>query len=447
MRIALPEAEAFSTLLTTITGKEPRSPITGISTDSRECITGDLYVALKGEQVDGHEFIKQAVDNGAVAVICENGTDDSIEIDYFFADDPLEFMGTIAREWRRQFDIPVIGVTGSNGKTSTKELLKHIFSKSETVHATEGNFNTSIGLPLTLMQLSRYHTLSIIEMGANRPGDIAYLCTIAEPTHGLITNVAPAHLEGFGSIQEVAITKGAIFNALENGTSFVNMADDHINKMSPSGETITFGLTPDCDFPSDIHHEEDGTITVTIATEEIETGSHNLSFVKNVIAASAVSIHLGIEWNNFKDQIRSFKSPKGRCEVKQLNDITIIDDSYNANLASTIAAIDYLKAFSGNGRRVLIFGDMFELGEETADHHFQVGKHCIESDLDAVFSTGEETTSTDEALNGSIIHQHFDSKLELLKHLKEWIQTGDKLLVKGSRGMAMETIIEGLAEN
>ncbi len=174
MRIALPEAEAFSTLVTTITGKEPRSPITGISTDSRECITGDLYVALKGEQVDGHEFIKQAVDNGAVAVICEKGTDDSIEIDYFFADDPLEFMGTIARGWRRQFDIPVIGVTGSNGKTSTKELLKHIFSKSETVHATEGNFNTSIGLPLTLMQLSRYHTLSIIEMGANRPGDIAH---------------------------------------------------------------------------------------------------------------------------------------------------------------------------------------------------------------------------------------------------------------------------------
>jgi len=447
VRIALPETEAFSTILTTITGKEPRAPITGISTDSRECITGDLYLALKGDQADGHEFIQQAHDNGAVAAICEQDIIVSKDMDNFIVKDSLQFLGEIAREWRRQFHIPVIGITGSNGKTSTKELLKHIFSKSETVHATGGNFNTSIGLPLTLLQLSTYHTLSIIEMGANRPGDIAYLCKIAEPTHGLITNVAPAHLEGFGSIEEVAITKGALFQHLNNGISFVNMADEYIRNMSTNGKSITFGLTPDCDFPADIHHEKDGSISVTIDAEEIRTGSHNLSYVKNVIAASSIAKHLGIAWDIFKEQIRSFKGLKGRCEVKQLDDITVIDDSYNANLASTLAAIDYLKAFSGNGRRILIFGDMFELGDRSTEHHRQVGQHCNQSELDAVFSTGKETTSTDKALNGSIIHKHFDSKLELLAHVKEWIQSGDKVLVKGSRGMAMETIIEGLAKN
>lgn len=447
MRITLPDPEAFSALLTTLTGQTPSSPITGISTDSRECLTGNLYIALKGEHADGHQFIQQAMENGAVAVLCQDKVEINNAMDFFIVDDPLSFIGRMARKWRQKFDIPVIGITGSNGKTSTKELLKHIFAKNEMVHATSGNFNTSIGLPLTLLQLSTYHTISIIEMGANSPGDIASLCEIAEPTYGLITNIAPAHLEGFGSIEEVARTKGALFRSLENGLSFMNMADEHIRKMKVKGETITYGLSPDCDFPADIHHEEDGSITVTINTEEIETGSHNLSFVKNVIAASSIAIQLGVDWDVFKTQVRTFRSPQGRCEVKQLNDFTIIDDSYNANLASTIAAIDYLQAFSGNGRRVFIFGDMFELGDGSAEHHHQVGQHCLASDIDAVFSTGAETSATDAALNGSIIHQHFDSKLKLLSYIKDWVQAGDKILVKGSRGMAMETIIDGLVNN
>lgn len=447
MRITLTEPEDFSSLITQLIGKEPTSPITGITTDSRECATGDLYIALKGEQVDGHQFIQQARDNGAVASIVDHETSVSNGMDFFEVDDVLKTMGDLAREWRRQYDIPVIGITGSNGKTTTKELLKHILSTAENVHATSGNFNTSIGLPLTLLQLAPHHTVSLIEMGANQPGDIDYLCDVTEPTHGLITNIAPAHLEGFGSIEVVAKTKGALFNALENGTAFVNMADEHIRKLEIQGKIISYGLTPECDFPADIHHEENGTISLTIDAEEIVTGSHNLSFVKNVIASSAIAIHLGIDWDIFRKKIKSFQSPKGRCEVKQLNDLTIIDDTYNANLTSTLAAIDYLKAFSGNGRRVLVFGDMFELGEGSMNHHRQVGEHCIERKLDAVFSTGIETSATDEVLNNSMFHQHFDSKQDLLTTLQDWLKAGDKLLVKGSRGMAMETIIEGLAKN
>lgn len=447
MRITLTDPEAFSALISLLTGQESTSPITGITTDSRECMTGDLYIALKGEKADGHQFVKQAEKNGAVASLVENAESVSKEMAFIIVDDVLITLGRLARAWRQQFDIPVIGITGSNGKTSTKELLKHIFEDKENVHATTGNYNTSIGLPLTLLQLTTHHTISIIEMGANQPGDIAYLCEIAEPTHGLITNIAPAHLEGFGSIEEVARTKGALFNSLKNGSAFVNMTDKYIRKLDIQGESITYGITPDCNFPADIHHEDDGTITVTIDAEEIVTGSHNLSFIKNVIAASSVSIHLGIDWVTFREKVKSFQAPKGRCEVKQINDITIIDDTYNANLNSTLAAIDYLKAFSGNGRRVLVFGDMFELGEGSIAQHRQIGEHCVEMELDAVFSTGNETTETDSAMNDSVYHQHFESKNDLLSALQRWISAGDKLLVKGSRGMAMETVIKGLSKN
>nr|AIF20826.1 UDP-N-acetylmuramoyl-tripeptide--D-alanyl-D-alanine ligase (murF) [uncultured marine group II/III euryarchaeote KM3_94_C01] len=447
MRITLPEAEAFCTLITQHTGQEPTSPITGIATDSRECVSGDLYIALKGDKVDGHQFIQQAKNNGAAASLIDQDITDINGMYTIHVDDVLAALGNLARDWRKQFDVPVIGITGSNGKTTTKELLKHIFTDHENVHATTGNFNTSIGVPLTLFQLSYEHTISLIEMGANQSGDIEYLCRITEPTHGLITNIAPAHLEGFGSIEEVARTKGALFNALQKGIAFVNMADEYVRGLEISGASISYGLTPDCDFPADIHHEKDGTITVTIDAEEIKTDSHNLSFVKNVIAASAIAIKLGIDWDIFRQRVKSFQAPKGRCEVKQLNNITIIDDTYNANLNSTLAAIDYLKAFSGNGRRVLVFGDMFELGEGSVDHHRQVGEHCKEMELDAVFSTGHESTITDSALNDSVFHQHFDSKQDLLTSLRDWIESGDKLLVKGSRGMAMETIIEGLAKN
>lgn len=447
MRITLPEPEAFSTILFEFTGRDPSSPITGISTDSRECVTGDLYFALQGEKVDGHQFVQQAKDNGAVASIVEKEIPITKGMDVFVVGDALQAMGDLARNWRQQFTIPIIGITGSNGKTTTKELLKHIFVDKENVHATSGNFNTSIGLPLTLLQLSTEHTVSILEMGANQPGDIRNLCKIAEPTHGLITNIAPAHLEGFGTLAEVARTKSALFHALDNGTAFVNMADEYIRKLGIPGDKITYGLTPDCDFPADIHHEEDGTISVTIDAVDIITDSHNLSFVKNVIASSAVANHFGIDWDTFRSKIKSFQAPKGRCEVKQFNDITIIDDTYNANLSSTMAAIDYLKAFSGNGRRVLVFGDMFELGAGSMDHHRKVGEHCKTMELDAVFSTGNESTYTDRVLNDSIFHKHYDTKDELLSSLKNWIQSGDKLLVKGSRGMAMETIIEGLSNN
>ena len=442
MRISLPDPTQFEVVFRTVTGHT--IPIVGgISTDSRECRSGDLYIAICGEKVDGHDFIDNAVENGAKVVLAQ----EHIKTDAYtvLVNNTIEAISAVASFWRNQFDIPVIAITGSNGKTSTKELLRHVLNAQFAVHATEGNYNTSIGLPLTLFQMMQAHTISILEMGANQPGDIGALCSIANPTHGLITNIAPAHLEGFGSINEVAHTKAALFRAMsDKGIGFVNLTDPHISKMNLPKNSITFGISPDCDYPADIHTEDDGTLSLTISTEDIFTGSSNFSFAKIIIACAAIADTLNISWDLFRDRISTFQPPPGRCEIKKSKNMTFIDDTYNANVESTIAAIDYLTGFSGNGRRILIFGDMFELGDESKNQHIKVGQKCIESNLDYVFTVGTETLATHKSITNGPKNMHFETKEDLIKELKTEITDGDKILVKGSRGMAMETIIETL---
>ncbi|MBL7013248.1 MAG: UDP-N-acetylmuramoyl-tripeptide--D-alanyl-D-alanine ligase [Candidatus Marinimicrobia bacterium] len=446
MRIDIKNPEKFSQIFTKVTGQILKTPVTGIVTDSRECQEGDLYIALTGERVDGHRFLETVNDLGASVALVAQSNDAILRMQQVVVGDPLKTIGRIARNWRRQYDIPIIGITGSNGKTSTKELLFHILESNFKVHATQGNFNTSIGLPLTLLTLDGTHSISILEMGANQPGDIDYLCQITEPTHGLITNIAPAHLAGFGNIDIIAETKGALFKSLENGISFVNLADEKVQSIPTYGDTVSFGLTADCDFPVDIHEEENGNLTLTIDAEEVQTESQNFSFIKNMISAASIAISLGISWDTFRERIKTFTPPAGRCQVKQFNDITVIDDTYNANLSSSLAALDYLKAFSGNGRRIFVFGDMFELGKSSQKQHEKIGLKCSKIGLDAVYTIGDETVYTDKVISRGF-HQHFKAQESLIQALKNGLQSGDKVLIKGSRGMAMEKIISGVFQS
>jgi UDP-N-acetylmuramoyl-tripeptide--D-alanyl-D-alanine ligase len=443
MRINLPHPIEFAKIWEQVTGVALNKSVRGIVTDSREVHPGDLYIAISGDRVDGHTFIKDVFEKGAVCALI-NSEIENADGQLIKVDNSVVTIGKVAKAWRNQIDIPVMGITGSNGKTSTKELLKHILSAQFNIHATEGNFNTSIGLPLTLLRLTKENTMSILEMGANQPGDIAQLCEIALPTHGLITNIAPAHLEGFGTIEAVAKTKGELFACLAKGTSFINAADYRVGALEILGDAVSFGLTPECDYPADIHHENDGAITLTVDAEEIPTHSVNLTFAKNVIACAAIARTFGLSWDEIRINVASFQPPKGRCEVKNNGSITIIDDTYNANLESTVAAIDYLKAFSGNGQRIFVFGDMFELGDLSQDQHRRVGEKCNEAELSAVFTIGEETVTTDAIITYSEYHEHFDNKDDLLTSLKSIIKDGDKVLIKGSRGMKMETIVEAM---
>ena len=445
MRININKSEILSQIIKKITGETLTTPITGITTDSRDCKPGDLYIALLGNRSDGHDFLYQVDNiNAAAALVSKENTTEKLKLKQICVQDTNKVLGMIANKWRKNYDIPVIAITGSNGKTSTKELLYHILKEKYNVHATEGNYNTSIGLPLSLLGLNKSHDISIIEMGANQPGDIKYLCEIAEPTHGLITNISSAHLEGFQTIENIVDTKGSLFKYLRNGISFINYADERIKSINNIGQKITYGLNANCDFPADIHRENDGSITLTIDAQEIKTKSKNLSFAKNIIAVSAVSITLGIEWKLLQEKILTFKPPKGRCKVITYNSITIIDDTYNANLESCIAAIDYLNAFSGSGRKILVLGDMLELGNASTSQHEKLGSKCSEANLDAVFTIGKRTLSTQSTIHGVPINLHYNNSGDLISSLKSQLQDNDKILFKGSRGMKMEKIISGV---
>ena len=220
-----------------------------------------------------------------------------------------------------------------------------------------------------------------------------------------------------------------------------------MRKIKAPSKSISFGINPDCDYPADIHYEEDGTITLTINAEEIPTFSSNLSFAKNIIACCAIARELDVEWEAIKDRVSTFSPPKGRCEVKNNGSYIIIDDTYNANLESTLAAIDYLSAFSGQGKKVFIFGDMLELGDVSREQHIVIGQKCDEMELSAVLTYGKETIATSESIKKVKINQHFDSKEELIDFLQKIIISKDKILIKGSRGMRMETIVQSIMEN
>ena len=443
MRIDLPNSNEFKKILCDLTKKTIDYKINGISTDSRNIKENDLYIAIKGEKFDGNEFTKDALNRGASFAIVHQIQNEKIERQ-FLNSNPIGLISEIATIWRDRFNIPVIGITGSNGKTSTKELLKHILSAKFDIHATEENFNTSISLPLTLLQITKYHGASIIEMGANQPGDIQKLCNITKPTHGLITNIAPAHLEGFKNIETIASTKGALFKSLKDGISFVNEADKRVSSISFEGKKITYGVSSNCDYPTDIHNENDGTLSLTINTHELKIKSSNLSFAKNIIACCAVARELQVEWDAIEDRIHSFTPPKGRCEVKNNGSYIIIDDSYNANLESTLAALDYLNAFSGRGNKIFILGDMLELGTSSENQHREIAKKCNDININAIMTYGTETKITNKYVKESIYKKHFDNQSQLCEELKEIANKNDKILIKGSRGMKMENIVESL---
>ena len=444
MRVDIKNSNRLAETIKMLTGESLNDPITGITTDSRSCKPGDLYIALTGIRSDGHQYINEVqLKNASAALVSELSVNEKLKIKQILVEDTRIALGMIANRWRKNFDIPVIAITGSNGKTSTKELLNHVLNDKYNVHATQGNYNTSIGLPLSMLEINKYHDISIIEMGANQPGDIEYLCDIANPTHGLITNISSAHLEGFHSVENILETKGALFNYLHNGIAYVNYADERLKSININGEKITYGLNAECDFPADIHHDNDGSIVLTIDSKEIKTESKNLSFAKNIIAVSAVSTTLGLEWDVLQEKILTFKPPEGRCRILNFKSISIIDDTYNANLESCVAAIDYLMAFTGNGRRIVVFGDMLELGNASIQQHKKLGFKCAEAGLDAVFTIGQEMKYTQSVISGVPLNIHYENSDDLISHLKSELKDNDKILFKGSRGMKMENILSG----
>lgn len=437
-----------------ITERPLGGEITGISIDSRSIEEGELYVAIRGDKFDGHDFINDASQKGASAAVVsktwysDNTSSVPSHIPLFLTIDTQLFLGQYANYHRKQQSRPIIGITGSNGKTSVKEMTALVISKIGEVHKTAGNLNNHLGVPLTLLRTPESAEYSIIEMGINHPGEMTYLCSIAEPNVGLITNVALSHTEFFADIDMVASSKGELFSHMAaGGTAIVNLDDVRINTLSEDIENkLTFSFRYDADIQGRIVESDKGSGTVLefngCEPFTLQTLGENMA--SNALAAAAIGLKYAVPIPEIRDALASYKGFKGRMNRIEAAGRTIIDDSYNANPASVEMALKTLANIKSDGKKVVVFGDMLELGRFSQREHRNVGSLVTELNLDALFAYGNESALTIEEASKEGLNEakHFESKKELTVHLMNFTDRRDLILVKGSRGMAMEEVIE-----
>ena len=417
--------------------------IVGMTHDTRSLRPGNLFCALKGEHVDGHDFVARAAEAGAGAALVTRVVD--VDLPQLVVGDVLTAMGQIASAWREQMPVTVIGITGSNGKTTVKEMLAAMLERSGPTLATQGNYNNEIGVPLTLSRLMAEHRFAVIEMGASSPGDIAYLCEIARPEIGILTNAAPAHLEGFGSLDGVARTKGELFESLApSGLAVINADDAYSglwHELASHCRTITFG-TGETALVRGVM--EKGRVHVTTPTGEFNylprlPGRHNML---NALAATAAAVTLDVTLSDITAALDALESIPGRLQVyRHAEGWTLIDDTYNANPASLYAGLQVLA--DEGGERWLVLGDMAELGNDSTKLHAEMGQAAADMGISRLFAVGEISQSSVQAFGpGATHYEHHDA---LILALKDSLHAGVSCLVKGSRSMHMERIVESLA--
>jgi len=425
---------------------------TRVSTDTRTLSEGALFVALKGPHFDGHRFLEDAAKKGAAGALVE--TPAGVALNQVKVVDTRRALGRLARAWRRSFDpasVVTVAVTGSNGKTTTKGLVAAILAGLGPVHATRGNFNNDIGLPLTLLDLTAEHRSLVLEMGANHPGEIAYLTEIAAPSVGVITNAGPAHLEGFGSVAGVARAKGELFVGLpDSGTAIIN-ADDQFaalwRELAEGRQVIEFGRSPKAgcrlvdEAPPTSAGQHFRLLIEGVGEAEITLplqGAHN---ALNAAAAAAAAIAAGASLENVIVGLKAGVPIAGRLLPRPgQNGALIIDDSYNANPASVMAAIETLASYPG--RRILVLGDMAELGTDSIELHRQVGAHAAGQQLDSLVGVGELSAHACTAFGRNAVH--FEQQTDALRHLEPLLGPDLVVLVKASRSMALEHLVDAL---
>lgn len=421
-----------------------------VNTDSRAVEPGDLFIALKGERFDAHDFVKQALADGAAAALVNQGYQGEPGQPLIRVADTHAALGQLAAFWRQQFSLPVAGITGSNGKTSVKEMVAAILNAAvgeDQVLATRGNLNNDIGMPLTLLRLRAQHRYVVLEMGMNHLGEIAYLSRLAQPNVTVINNAQAAHLEGLGDVATVARAKGEIFEGLPaDGIAVINADDAHAamwRQLAGERKRIEFGLqTGDvcCDFTLGVYGSE-LTLHTPIGSAPLSLQVPGLHNVRNALAATAVTLAMGIDLDEVIRGLAAFAGVKGRLQRKAgLAGATIIDDTYNANPDSVAAALNVLSAQPG--KKWLVLGDMGELGDSAAAQHYDIGNLARKRGLDHVFCMGENSQQAVAAFGAGA--KHYASLDVLLSDLQAQIGKGVTVLVKGSRFMRMERVVQAL---
>jgi len=425
--------------------------LTGVSTDTRAVGAGQLFIALRGARFDAHDFLEQAVASGAAALLVADESKLPAGVSALIVDDTLLALGRLATVWRAQFTLPLIAVTGSNGKTTTKEMIAAILKAEfgDAVLATRGNLNNDIGLPLTLLGLNATHRAAVIEMGMNHPGEIAYLVPIGAPTVAVVTNAQRAHLEGMGDLDEVAREKGSIFTGMPaNGVAVINADDayaDTWREMAGAHRVRSFGI----DQAADVHgkvrqHGLETGLHLTAPEGEAEIrlaipGRHN---ARNAVAAASACLAAGVPLNSVVKGLESFVGIKGRLQRRAgLKGAEILDDTYNANPDSVRAGIDVLA--STIGRKLLVLGDMGEIGEASGQYHDEIGGYAKSQGIDRLYALGDAAQQA--VRNFGEGAKHFCNVEKLIAAVDKELGPETTVLVKGSRFMKMERVADALA--
>ena len=442
-----------------IEGGSPELSFGSIGIDTRKLAGGDLFVAIRGAHFDGHDFLGDAVAAGAAAVVAREGTGLPPDTPAVLVEDTERALGDIAAWWRARFTVPCVAITGSNGKSTTKEMIAEIAGSMGPVLKTEGNFNNLIGLPLTIFRWGDEHRVAILEMGMNAPGEIRRLTRIARPDVGLITNVTAAHLEKLHTVESVARAQGELFEAMDgNGTACINVEDRWVNEVAAQhrGDRITFGMQNDCDVKF-LNMETEGLsemrLAVSIQGREHTTvlpvpGVHN---VMNALAALAVGLAMGIPDFEAVERLTKFKPMAMRFERIQLvNGARVVNDSYNANPGSMGAAFRTVSAATRAGRFIVALGDMLELGDRSRELHREVGEAAALMGADPIYLLGDFAEDVAAGAMGAGLSESSitvcDETEQMGRLLGEALRAGDVLLVKGSRGMRMERIVDYLKQ-
>lgn len=423
--------------------------ITGTAIDSRKVVLGSLFVAIAGERVDGHDYIAKARQSGASAALVSKRTEDALP--QLVVNDVVKAFGVLAKFWRQQADLTVVAVTGSNGKTTVKEMIAAILRQSGSVIATQGNLNNELGVPLTLTRLNGSTDYAVIEMGANHRGEISRLVDMAEPQFSIINNVAPAHLEGFGDLMGVAKAKAEIFLGLtKDGVGIINADMDFVEQWKQvlaDRKYISFALENDADIkPKDLQIDTSSShFMVELAGEfhYINVPLPGLHNVANALAAIAITHAIGIPGTEMVKGLATMTSVSHRLQLRSgLNQSQLIDDSYNANPGSYQQALATLATFSGE--HWLVLGDFGELGNDSERLHAQMGIDAKNSGVKQLWTVGVQSKNACNTFGENA--QHFDDIDALEKQLKQLMNKDITCLIKGSRFMQLDKLADRLAE-
>jgi len=448
----------------TLISGNPEGVFEGLSTNSEDVIRGNLFIPLIGDRFNGHSFIPDAIKNGASGLLVQKGEGEitgkvSGDVAVVLVDDTLHALGGIANLWRNKFTIPVIAVTGSSGKTTTKEMIATVAGFSGNILKSKGNYNNLVGLPLSLLELRPGHEMAVIEMGTNRRGEIKRLTAIAEPDIGVITNIGPAHLEGFGSVDVVMEEKGDLFfNMRDNAVAIINRDDEFSRILADRwmGRNISFGIDENAFVRAErIFMRGERGVSFTLEMGGIGkgidmtvVGRHN---IYNALACAAACQAMGIEYDLICNGLSAFRQIQGRMDVNRLKSGSIvIDDTYNANPASVMEALKALSDLKENNESIVIFGDMLELGEEAERLHEKIGRAMADTGVGSVFLRGDFAGAVARgAIEGGLREDHIyfaETPDRIMKTLRSLLREGDWILVKGSRNMKMEEFVQAIIE-